>query len=366
MQRSILLMGEVPVLAMVSGAAVGGTAGRTVLSHFSVMTKDSVIFAGGPPLVKRALGLDLDKFELGGAKVHTAVGTVDNIAEDEDDAIAQMQTVLGYLPQNVYELPPRGDRSDPVDRRAEELLDIIPENRRSPYKVDRVIKAIVDRESFFEVGPKWGRSVTTGFARLDGVPVGVVASNPRYLGGSLDVSAAQKQSRFVDMCSTFHLPVVYFVDVPGFMVGPDAERNGTLRWGMRAIQSIVEAEVPILTVHVRKAYGMAVNATANPDALGLRIAWPSAEWGDLPVEGGVEAGFRREIDAAEDPVAYRKMVEERMLELANPFGTAEAFGVENMIDPRETREVLCAFVNASLHRLETSRGPQQRTWRMRP
>lgn len=366
-QRSYQLLAEVPVLAMVSGAAVGGTAGRTVLSHFSVMTKDSVLFAGGPPLVKRALGKDIDKHELGGSKIHTGIsGAVDNIAEDEDDAIAQLQRVLSYLPQNVWELPARGDRSDPVDRRPEELLSIIPENRRRPYKAQAVVEAIVDAGSFFEIGPKWGRAVVTGYARLDGVPVGIVASNPMHLGGALDAAAAEKQIRFVDTCSTFHLPIVYFVDVPGFMVGPDAERGNVVRWGMRAIQSIVEAEVPVVTVHVRKAYGMAVSATSSPDSLSLRLAWPTAEWGDLPVEGGVEAGFSREIAAADDPEAYRRQVEERMLALGDPWKTAEAFGVEQMIDPRETREIVCAFINACSSKLSTTLGPQRRQWSIRP
>ncbi|MEU8251449.1 carboxyl transferase domain-containing protein [Nonomuraea sp. NPDC048916] len=366
-ERSYELLSEVPVLAMVSGAAAGGTAGRTVLSHFSVMTKDSVMFAGGPPLVKRAMGLDVDKYELGGAKIHTGIsGAIDNLAEDEDDAIRQMRTVLGYLPQNVWELPPRGDRSDPVDRRVEELLDLIPENRRRPYRASKMVEAIVDRGSFFEIGPKWGRSVCTGFARMDGIPVGVVASNPSHLGGALDAAAAEKQVRFVDMCSTFHLPIVYFVDVPGFMVGPNAERGNVVRWGMRAIQSLIQAEVPVVTVQVRKAYGMAVSATSRPDGLSLRIAWPTAEWGDLPVEGGVEAGFKREIEAAEDPEEYRRLAEERMLALADPWKTVEAFGVENMIDPRDTREIVCAFLNASLTRLRTTLGPQRRQWSVRP
>ncbi|RVU29023.1 propionyl-CoA carboxylase [Streptomyces antnestii] len=367
MQRPIELLSQVPVLGMISGAAVGATAGRAVLTHFSVMTKDSVLFAGGPPLVRRALGIDVDKHELGGGALHTGVsGAIDNLAEDEDDAIRQMQTVLSYLPQNVWEMPPRGERSDPVDRRAEELLDIIPEERRRPYRVDKMIRAVVDNDSFFQVGPKWGRSLVTGFARMDGIPVGVIANNPGVLGGAIDAKAAEKQIRFVDTCSTFHLPIVYFVDVPGFMVGPDAERSSTIRWGMRAVQSLAEAEVPVVTVQVRKAFGMAVNATSNPDRLGLRLAWPSGEWGDLPVEGGVEAGFRREIEAAEDPVAYRRLVEERMLGLSDPFKTAEHFGVEQMIDPRETREVVCRFLEASLHRVRTSLGPSQRQWRPRP
>lgn len=366
-KRSYELLSEVPVVAMVSGAAVGGTAGRAVLSHFSVMTKGSVLFAGGPPLVKRALGVDIHKEELGGAKIHTGIsGAIDNIAEDEDDALEQMRTVLSYLPQNVWEMPPRGDRSDDVDRTSDELLNIIPENRRKPYKARKMVQEIVDKDSYFEVGAGWGKSVLTAYARIDGIPVGIIASNPYHLGGALDAAAAEKQVRFVDTCSTFHLPIVYFVDVPGFMVGPDAERGNVVRWGMRAIQSIIEAEVPVVTIQVRKAYGMAVSATSSPDGLSLRLAWPTAEWGDLPVEGGVEAGFRREIEASDDPAEYRRQAELRMLELSDPWRTVEAFGVENMIDPRETRPIVAGFLNASLNALKTKLGPQKRQWSLRP
>lgn len=365
-KRSYELLSEVPVLAMVSGASAGGTAGRTVLSHFSVMTKDSVFFAGGPPLVKRATGKDLTKEELGGAKIATRSGAIDNLAQDEDDAIAQMKTFLSYLPQNVWEMPPRVDCTDPVDRPLDEIFDVLPTNGRKPYKTVDVINPIVDRGSFFEIGRYWGKAVTTGLARIDGIPVGVVASNPMHLGGAMDAQAAEKQIRFVDMCSTFHLPIVYLVDVPGFMIGPDAEKGNVVRWGMRAIQSLIEAEVPLVTIQVRKAYGMAVSATANPDGLNLRIAWPTAEWGDLPVEGGVDAGFHREIQESGDPEAYRAAVRQRMTDLADPWRTVEAFGVEAMIDPRETRVMVADFLNASLHKLRTDLGPQKRQWSIRP
>lgn len=364
--RSYELLGEVPVVAMVSGASAGGTAGRTVLSHFSVMTKDSVFFAGGPPLVEKALGKAPDKFELGGAKVATRSGAIDNLAEDEADAIAQMKRFLSYMPQNVWEMPPREQSDDPVERPLDELLSKLPVNNRQPYKAIDIVSPIVDRGSFFEIGKYWGKAVTTGLARIDGIPVGIVASNPMHLGGAMDAQAAEKQIRFVDMCSTFHLPIVYFVDVPGFMVGPEAERGNVVRWGMRAIQSIIEAEVPVVTIQVRKAYGMAVSATSNPDGLSLRIAWPTAEWGDLPVEGGVEAGFSREISEADDPDAYREAVLENFRRIADPWKTVEAFGVEAMIDPRQTRVVVADFLNASLHRVKIDLGPQKRPWRMRP
>jgi methylmalonyl-CoA decarboxylase subunit alpha len=365
--RCFQLMSEVPVVTAVMGAAAGGTGGRAVVSHFSVISKGSVMFAGGPPVVKRSLGIEVNKHDLGGAEMHTTVsGGVDNLAEDEDDAIAQMKRFLSYMPQNVWEMPPRGPRGDPPDRREEALLDLVPENRRRPYDMKKIIEAIVDRGSLFEIGPKWGRAVITGLARLDGIPCGIVASNPKFVAGALDGAAAEKQVRFFDVCSTFHLPIVYFVDVPGFMVGPDAERGSVLRKGMRAIQALIEVDVPLLTVHVRRAFGMAVSATSDPDALGLRIAWPSAQWGDMPVEGGVDAAFRREIEAAEDPDAFRREAEQRLLAAADPWKTVEAFGVENMVDPRDTRPILCGFLNASLNRIATNLGPPRKRWTMRP
>ena len=343
------LMSEVPVLAAVCGAAAGGVAGKAVLSHFSTITrKTGVLFAGGPPVVRRALGRDISKFELGGAEMHTQVsGAIDNIAEDEADAMRQMRTVLSYLPQNVWELPPTIESDDPVDRRVDEVLTIVPMNRRRMYDPRRMIEVVVDRGSFFEIGPDWGKAVRLGLARIGGRAIGVIASNPMHVAGALDGPAAEKQTRFIEFMDTFHLPIVYFVDCPGFMIGPDAERGGVVRKGMRAIQALLEADVPVVTIHTRKAYGMAVQATSNPHKLGLRLAWPSAEWGDMPVEGGVEAAFRRAIAAAPDPDAYRKEIEERLLLQASPWKTAEAFGIEEIIDPGETRIYIGRFLQAA-------------------
>ena len=343
------LMQEVPVLAAVCGAAAGGVAGKAVLSHFSVITrKTGVLFAGGPPVVRRALGRDISKFELGGAEMHTTVsGAIDNIAEDEVDAMQQMRRVLSYLPLNAWETAPYVANDDPPERRCDEVETIVPMNRRRMYEARKLIEAVVDQGTFFEIGPDWGKAVRLGLARLGGRPVGVISSNPMHIGGALDGAAADKQTRFIEFMDTFHLPIVYFVDCPGFMIGPDAERGGVVRKGMRAIQALLEADVPVVTVHTRKAYGMAIQATSNPHKLGLRLAWPSAEWGDMPVEGGVEAAFRRAIAAAPDPDAYRKEIEERLLAEASPWKTAEAFGIEEMIEPGETRMYINRFLEAS-------------------
>lgn len=361
-QRSYQLLGEVPVLAAAMGACAGATAARVLVSHFTVMTRDTAcLFAGGPPLVERALGRRIDKFDLGGAQVHTQMsGAIDNVADDESDAIRQLRQVLSYLPQNVWEMPPYAPSDDPPDRQDDILLRIMPEDRRRAYDVHDIIQVIVDHGSFFEIGRDWGQAFVSGLARFGGYPVGLMASNPMHIGGALDPQASEKKTRFIDFCDTFHLPLVYLIDVPGFMIGGDAEREGTLRKGMRALQAMMEASVPMVSVYLRKAFGMAGLATANADRLHLRLAWPTAEWGDMPIEGGVFAAHRREIEAAPNPDALRAQIEDRLLELASPWRTAEAFGVEEMIDPTETRGLITRFVKASQGSIRTNLGPKAR------
>jgi acetyl-CoA carboxylase carboxyltransferase component len=361
--RTFELLAEVPVLAAVLGPTAGITAARAAISHFSVMSKQACLFAGGPPLVQRAMGQDISKEQLGGWKVHArGSGLVDNLAEDDEDAIGQLRTVLSYLPQNVWQMPPVTASDDPPDRPCDALLEIMPESRRRAYDMARILREVVDRDSFFEIGGGWGRSLVTALGRIGGQVVGVVGNNPKFIGGALDAAAADKQVRFLDLCSTFHIPIAYFVDVPGFMIGPQAEREATLRHGARAIASLFMTESPVVTIHVRKAFGMAVNATSNPDRLGLRLAWPSVEVGDMPIEGGVEATYRREIAAADDPDSFRADVEARMLMDADPWKSVEAFAVEELIDPRETRAVLADFFSAARTRLATTLGPPARQW----
>ena len=190
--------------------------------------------------------------------------------------------------------------------------------------------------------------------------MGVLSSNPMYIGGALDAQASQKQARFIELCDTFNLPIVYLVDVPGFMIGEAAEREGTLRKGMRALQAMMESTVPMVTVHMRKAFGMACNSTANPDRLHLRIGWATGEFGDMPVEGGVFAAFRREIEASEDPDAKRSQIEAKLLEDSSPWKTAEAFGLEEMIDPVETRYYVYRFVAAAQGAIRSGLGKKGR------
>jgi acetyl-CoA carboxylase carboxyltransferase component len=338
------VMKIVPVASAAVGAVAGFPAARLVASHFSVMTRDTAqILIGGPALVERALGEKLTKQELGGAKIHTRSGVVDNVAKDEHDAIDQMRRFLSYLPTNVLSLPPCEEiPSDDPERRAEELLDIIPRERRQVYAMRKVVKAIFDRDSFFEMTRGYGRGQITGLARLAGRPVGVLANDPHFYAGSMDAEGAQKVRRFVEFCDTFHLPLVSLVDEPGFMIGSASEQAGTIRYGVEAISAVVTSRVPWCTVMVRKAYGVAAAAHFGPR--GHVLAWPSAESGALPIEGGVAVAFRREIEAAEDPDARRNELEEAFAARRSPFPRAESFSVHDLIDPRETRSRLCRWL----------------------
>ena len=361
-ERSVELLGEVPVISAVLGTAAGGPAGRAILSHWSVMVKgSSQIFAAGPPVVERSLGEQVTKDELGGADIAVSLaGTVDDVRNDERSCFHAVRRFLSYMPQNVWHLPPAVANADPIDRRDEELLSIVPRERRQAYNMKKLIGMIVDRDSMFEIQPAFGRSVITCLARMDGKVVGVIANNPMVYGGAMDVKAARKQTHFMEMCDTFHIPLIFMVDVPGFMVGTQAEMAATLREGMRTVYVGLQVTVPMLTVVIRKCYGMAGMGTTDKNGLDFKIAWPSAEWGSLPVEGGVAAAYRREIESAADPSQRVQEIETELRRFASPILTAEAFAVEDVIDPRDTRAYLCRFVNAMQERLVTTAGPKHK------
>ena len=361
-EKSVELMGIVPVVSAVMGVAAGGPAGRAILAHWSVMVSgQSQVFAAGPPIVERALGLKVTREELGGSKMAVdAAGTIDNAAASEEECLKMVADFLSFLPQNVWEMPPVIACADPADRREETLATIIPRDRRKPYDMRRLMRSIFDLDSLFEIQPAWGKGVITCFARLGGRPVGVVANNPMVYAGAMDARAARKQGHFVELCDTFHVPLVYLVDQPGFLVGPQAEAAGTLRDGMRAVYIGMQATVPALTLVVRKCYGMAGMAACDKAGINFKIAWPSAEIGNLPVQGGARAAFRRDIEAAEDPAAREAEIEAELLALTSPFRMAEAFAVEEMIDPRETRPYLCSFIETAYSTLPTKLGPKPR------
>ncbi len=337
-------LSRVPVVAAALGPCAGLGAARVVLSHFSVIVRGSAqLFVAGPPVVAWAMGEAPDKEELGGARAQTRAGAVDNEAVSEEDAFAQLRRFLSYLPSSVWEAPPVVATTDPVDRREEELLSIIPRDDRQGYKMRRILELVFDTGSVFELGLQFGRSSITSLARLGGVPVGVIASDPRFYAGGLTAEAAEKVARFVDLCDQFRLPVVNLVDQPGFVVGTESERAGTMRRGARMLSAVMQAQTPWCSMLVRKCYGIAGAAHGDGSRLNQRWAWPSGNWGSLPISGGLEAAYRRELEAAEDPAALRAEIEGRLRAVTSPFRSAERFSVEEIVDPRATRPLLCAW-----------------------
>lgn len=334
-----------PVVSAALGAVAGFPAARLVASHFAIMTRDTAqVLIGGPALVERAVGEKKTKEELGGAQVHERSGVVDAVAADEREVFDLMRRFLSYMPTNAWELPPRAECTDDPSRSEEALLSIIPRNRRRVYDARKLVQLVVDRDSFFEMTPMYGRPQITALARLNGTPVGVLANDPFHLGGSMTADSAQKFRRFVRLCETFHLPILSFVDQPGFMIGSDAEATATIRHGMETIAETVRSTVPWASVIVRKSYGVAAAAHYGPEA--TVFAWPSAERGALPLEGGVAVAFRREIAEAPDPDAKRLELEEMLAKGRTPFPSADFFSVHDLIDPRRTRPELCEWLES--------------------
>ena len=355
--RGVGLLRRVPVVAGIMGSVAGAPAAYALMSHFTVMVKgQSQIFPSGPPVVRRAIGETLDKEQLGGARMHVhESGQVDNEADTEEEAFEQIKQFLSYVPNTTNDVAPRVETGDPADRRPEELLNIIPPNRRHGYDPRALIRHVVDNGEFFEMRRHWAGALVTGFARLDGYSVGVIGSDPLKMAGALDGPASDKYAHFVDLCDAFNLPVVIFLDMPGFMLGSHAERKATMRRGIRALIASAEAKVPKVEFNVRKAYGVAADAPhslGHPDGLNLRFGWPAGEWGGIPIEGGVAAAYRREIDAAPDPDAHREMIEARLLRLRSPFRAAYKGDVVDLIDPRDTRMLACKFVKLAQPMLE--------------
>lgn len=360
----ISMLDEVPVVACALGSVAGLGAARVATSHWAVMVKGtSQVFVAGPPVVAYGMNERVDKEELGGWEIHYRNGVVDNLAESEEDAFEQVRRFLSYLPQNAWEQPARAAPGDDSARREQSLLSAIPRDRRRVYRIRPILEAVLDRGSWFEIGAGWGRSVVTGFGRLDGYPVGVLANDSYHYGGGLTADGSDKMARFVDLCDTFHLPAVNFLDQPGFVIGTAGEKAATIRKGARAMAAVFQASVPWVTIILRRAFGVAGAAHANTAGLNLRYAWPSGDWGSLPLEGGIEAAYRRDLAAADDPDALRAEILARLDSVRSPFRTAEAFGIEHIIDPRDTRPILCDWVEQAYRVEATKLGKRARGYR---
>ncbi len=337
-------MNVVPVVAAGLGSVAGLGAARLAASHFSIMVEGtSHLFVAGPPIVKFGMGEDLTKEELGGAAIHRQSGAVDVVVKTEQEAFNQIRRFLSYLPQSVFQLPPIQSCDDPPDRRDEALLSAIPRNRRRPYKIRPLMAKIFDTDSILELAG-YGGATVTALARLDGHPVGVVAADPYIGGGGLTNEGADAMIRLADLCQTFHLPIVTLTDQPGLIIGRTAERRGTIRYGVRAISAVYQATVPAAEVIMRRVFGVGGAGMTNRHRFVQRFAWPSGDWGSLPVEGGIEVAYRREIEASANPAALVEELRAQMEGVRSPMRTAEHFGIEDIIDPRETRPLLCEWV----------------------
>lgn len=356
-------MATVPVACAALGPVAGFPAGRLAASHFSVMTRNTAqVLTGGPILVERAHGEILTKEELGGAGVHERSGVVDNVVDDEGDALRAIRRFLSYLPSSVYARAPRLDTGDVRDRQDSRLLSIVPRSRRRAFKVRGVIDAVVDRGTFFEMGTGYGRSQVTGLAHVNSEPVGVLANDGYHDGGAMTATGARKVRRFIELCDAFGLPIVSLVDEPGFAIGLRAEQEATIRYGMEALFAALQSTVPWFAVLIRKSFGVAQGIHYGPGA--TVVAWPSAETGALPVEGGVALAYRREIEGADDPEARRRELEDEIAAAQSVFPRAEDFGVHDLIDPRRTRPMLCDWIEEMQPRLESrERGPRRYTMR---
>jgi acetyl-CoA carboxylase carboxyltransferase component len=338
-------LSTVPVVGLALGSVAGLGSARAVTSHYSIMVRElSQMFVAGPPVVARVTG-PITKEELGGSEIHTRNGAIDDEVENEAEAFERTARFLSYLPSSVHELPPRGPVTDDASRREESLISIVPENKRKVYKMRKIIEAVVDQDSFFEMGRHNGKSAITGLARLDGWPVAILANDPYIYGGSWTADASHKVTRFIDLANTFQLPVVHLVDNPGFLIGLESEKAGTIRHGARTLAAIYQAQVPVCSILVRKAFGVAGAGHMNASKLLFRYAWPSADTGSLPIAGGLEAAYRAELEASDDPDTLLAEIEERLTRVCSPFRTAEAFRIEEIIDPRDTRPLLCEFAN---------------------
>jgi acetyl-CoA carboxylase carboxyltransferase component len=359
-REEVIASGVIPQVAALMGPCAAGTAYIPGLADFVPMVKGRGSMAlAGPHLTKAVTGEDVTQEELGGSRIHTRVSGVGDleVASDEE-CIQAIRDYLSFFGQSCEEAPPRREVSDPVDRAADDLLDIIPELARRPYDMYEVIARIVDDGEWFDLKPRWARTIITCLARMGGRPVGIVANQPKHLGGILENDSADKAARFVNLCDAYGIPLLFLMDVPGFMVGTKVEQAGIIRHGAKMLYAVSRATVPKVTVILRKAYGagyyVMCGKAYEPD---LIVAWPSAEISVMGPEGAVNIIFRKQIEASDDPDATRAELVEGIRETIDPYIAAGNAMIDDVIDPRETRPT----VIRALEMAETKR--VARPWR---
>jgi acetyl-CoA carboxylase carboxyltransferase component len=343
-QRNILASGVVPQISAIFGPCAGGAVYSPALTDFTIMTKkNSYMFVTGPKVVKSVTGEVVTEEELGGAMVHgSKSGVTHFVADDEQEGIMLIRKLLSYLPQNNLEDPPLSPNTDPIDRLEDALNEIIPENPNKPYDVKDVIHSIVDYGEFMEVQRHFAPNIVTGYAKFNGMPVGIVANQPNYLAGVLDNNASRKAARFVRFCDAFNIPLVTLVDVPGFLPGTAQEYGGIIINGAKLLYAYGEATVPKITITLRKSYGGAHDVMSCKQLRGdINYAWPSAEIAVMGGKGAIEVLYQKEIKAIDNEAERLKFMnkkeEEYREKFANPYNAAQYGYIDDIIEPRNTR-----------------------------
>jgi acetyl-CoA carboxylase carboxyltransferase component len=343
-REEVVMSGVIPQVAALMGPCAAGTAYIPGLADFVPMVKGRGSMAlAGPHLVRAAIGEDVTQEELGGSRVHCRKSGVGDLeVADDPECIERIKQYLSFFPSNCEESPPLVATDDPIDRADEELLDVLPESNRKPYDMYEVIRRIVDDGVYFDIKPQFAKTLITCLARFGGRPAGIVANQPKQLGGILDNDSSDKAARFINLCNAFNIPLVYLMDVPGFMVGTKVEEAGIIRHGAKMLYATANATVPKITVVVRKAYGAGyyvMNGRAfEPDVI---VAWPSAEISVMGAEGAVEIIFRKQVEAAEDPAAKKQELIENFRKIIDVYIAAGNDMIDDVIDPRETRATIC-------------------------
>jgi propionyl-CoA carboxylase beta chain len=342
-QANVLASGVVPQISAIMGPCAGGAVYSPALTDFIFMVeKTSYMFITGPEVIRTVTHEEVTKEELGGARTHNEKSGVAHFAaEDDAECLAMIRELMSFLPLNNHEDPPQRPTGDPIDREDRDLDSLVPTDSNKPYDIGEVIAKVVDDGIFFEVQPRFAENIVIGFARIGGSPIGIVANQPQVLAGCLDIDASTKAARFVRFCDAFNVPIVTFVDVPGFLPGTAQEFGGIIKHGAKLLYAYAEATVPKITVITRKAYGGAYDVMASKHLRGdMNFAWPTAEIAVMGPDGAVNIVYRREIEKSSDPAARAHFVAEYRAKFANPFKAAELGFVDEVIHPRTTRSRL--------------------------
>jgi acetyl-CoA/propionyl-CoA carboxylase carboxyl transferase subunit len=354
-ERNVRASGVIPQISVIMGPCAGGAVYSPAITDFTFMVKETAhMFITGPDVIKTVTGEEVTFEELGGAMTHASIsGIAAFVGEDDEDVLQRVRYLLSFLPSNNLEDPPAYAATDDPDRLDDGLTHIVPDRAKEPYDMHEVVRRVVDDGEFLEIFPFWAMNIVIGLARLDGRSVGIVANQPKVLGGTLDIDASEKASRFVRFCDAFNIPILTFVDVPGFLPGKQQEYGGIIRHGAKLLYSFAEATVPRMTVITRKAYGGAyVVMNSKHLRADVSFAWPTAEIAVMGAEGAVNIVFRKEIDKAEDPKSKRAdLIDEYKRKFSTPYAAAERGFIDDVIEPAETRRRLIQ----SLRMLSTKR-----------